>query len=106
MHVTDPAVQLLGMNPIFAAVAGYAAQTGVVSALRRSAYAPLLGRLTAALIWGCGGVASLTVVGISTAITVPLALTVLTVVVAMLALAFVSGLIRPAPVTAPLPVRT
>ncbi|MET9211762.1 MULTISPECIES: hypothetical protein [unclassified Nocardia] len=99
MDVTEPAIQLLGMTPIFPAVAGYLAREGVVRSLRRSPYAPLLGRLVAAFAWGCGGLASLTVLGIPAAITVPIALTVLTVVLAILAIAFAGGLIRPAPVT-------
>ncbi|MFD3506076.1 hypothetical protein [Nocardia sp. NPDC058666] len=98
MHATDSAVQLLGMNPIIAASAGYSARAGIAEMLH-TPYAAVLGRFTAALIWGCGGVATLTAAGVSTAITVPLALTVLTVVVAALALAFAGGLIRPAPTT-------
>ncbi|MGW4635025.1 hypothetical protein [Nocardia sp. NPDC004415] len=102
MHVTDPAVQLLGMSPVVAAGAGYSVRRGIAGVWRRWPYAPLLGRLAAAFIWGCGGVTGLTVLGIPAAITVPIALTVLTVVLAVLALAFASGLIRPAP----LPVRS
>ncbi|MFE1592649.1 hypothetical protein [Nocardia sp. NPDC058705] len=97
MQVTDPAVQLVGMSPVIAASAGYSAQTKIVDAWHRSPYAPLLGRLAAAIIWGCGSVAGLTVIGIPAAITVPIALTVLTVVVVMLAAAFASGMIRPRP---------
>lgn len=68
----------------------------MVGAWRRSPYAPLLGRLAAAIFWGCGSVAGLTVLGIPTAITVPIALTVLTVVTVVLAAAFAGGLIKPA----------
>ncbi|MFC4375535.1 hypothetical protein ACFO5K_15640 [Nocardia halotolerans] len=101
MHVTDSAVQLLGMNPVIAAGAGYAARTGISTMLRTSPYAPLLGRLLAALIWGCGGMATLTAVGVAPSVTVPLALTVLTVVLLTLALAFAAGLLRPARTVAP-----
>ncbi|MFD3702875.1 hypothetical protein ACFWUP_06975 [Nocardia sp. NPDC058658] len=97
MQVTDPAVQLVGMSPVIAASAGYSAQTKIVGVWQSSPYAPLLGRLAAAIIWGCGGVAGLTVIGIPAAITVPIALTVLTVVLVMLAAAFASGMIRPRP---------
>ncbi|MGY0501497.1 hypothetical protein ACWZHB_23660 [Nocardia sp. FBN12] len=97
MQVTDPAVQLFGMSPVIAASAGYSAQTRIAEAWRRSPYAPVLGRLTAAIIWGCGSVAGLTVLGIPTAITVPIALTVLTVVIVVLAAAFAGGMIRPRP---------
>ncbi|MEU3012785.1 hypothetical protein [Nocardia asteroides] len=100
MDVTEPAIQLLGLTPVIPAAAGYAARAGVNRVLR-SPYAPLLGRFLAAILWGCGGMASLTVLGIPTAITVPIALTVLTVVVAVLALAFAGGLIRPAPAREP-----
>lgn len=106
MHVFESAVQVLGLNPIVAAVVGYAAQRGIGSVLAGWQYAPLFGRLTAAVVWGCGGVASLTVVGVPAAVTVPVALTVLAVVVVMLALAFAGGLIRPARDIAPLPVGT
>ncbi|MFD3746468.1 hypothetical protein [Nocardia sp. NPDC058633] len=97
MQVTDPAVHLFGLSAVIAAGARYSARTRIVGAWCRSPYAPLLGRLAAAIIWGCGTVAGLTVLGIPTAVTVPIALTVLTVVVAMLAAAFASGMIRPAP---------
>jgi hypothetical protein len=96
VQVTDPAVHLFGMSTVIAASAGYSAQTRMVGAWRRSPYAPLLGRLAAAIFWGCGSVAGLTVLGIPTAITVPIALTVLTVVTVVLAAAFAGGLIRPA----------
>lgn len=97
MQVTDPAVHLFGMSTVIAASAGYSAQSRISCAWRRSPYAPLLGRLAAAIFWGCGSVAGLTVLGIPTAITVPIALTVLTVVIVMLAAAFAGGMIRPAP---------
>ncbi|MFC4125664.1 hypothetical protein [Nocardia rhizosphaerae] len=106
MHLSDPAVQLLGMNPVVAAAAGYTARRGVASVLRRSPYAALLGRFTAALIWGGGGVATLTAVGVPVAVTVPLALTVLTVVVAVLVLAYAGGLLRQVPVGSSLPTGT
>ncbi|MFE9785245.1 hypothetical protein ACFYO7_07695 [Nocardia salmonicida] len=85
------------MSTVIAASAGYSAQTRIAGAWRRSPYAPLLGRLAAAIFWGCGSVAGLTVLGIPTAITVPLALTVFTVVMVVLAAAFACGVIRPAP---------
>ncbi|KQY38880.1 hypothetical protein ASD42_11190 [Nocardia sp. Root136] len=97
MQVTDPAVHLFGMSTVIAASAGYSAQTRIAGAWRRSPYAPLFGRLAAAIFWGCGSVAGLTLLGIPTAITVPIALTVLTVVIVMLAAAFAGGMIRPAP---------
>ncbi|MFC8385221.1 hypothetical protein [Nocardia sp. NPDC057272] len=85
------------MSTVIAASAGYSAQSRISRAWRRSPYAPLLGRLAAAIFWGCGSVAGLTVLGIPAAITVPIALTVLTVVIVMLAAAFAGGMIRPAP---------
>ncbi|WP_410870601.1 hypothetical protein [Nocardia sp. A7] len=97
MQVTDPAVQLFGMSPVIAVSAGYSAQTRIAGAWHRSPFAPLLGRLVAAIIWGCGSVAVLTVFGIPAAITVPIALTVLTVVIVTLAAAFAGGMLRPAP---------
>ncbi|MFE3543593.1 hypothetical protein ACFXK0_11520 [Nocardia sp. NPDC059177] len=101
MHVTEPAIQLLGFTPVIPAAAGYLAREGVGRSLRGWPYAPLLGRFVAVIVWGCGGLASLTVLGIPVAITVPIAATVLTVVVLVLAIAFAGGLIRPAPVAVP-----
>ena len=94
MHATDSAVQLLGISPIIAASAGYSAQ-GRIAGIWHTPYAAVLARFTAAVIWGCGGVATLTAIGVSTAITVPLALTVFAVVVLALALAFAGGMFRP-----------
>ncbi|WP_336084503.1 hypothetical protein [Nocardia sp. SSK8] len=103
MHITEPAIQVLGFTPVIPAAAGYLARKGVCRSLRGWSYAPLLGRLVAAIVWGCGAAASLTAFGIPVAITVPIAATVLTVVVLGLATAFAGGLIRPAPVSAPRP---
>lgn len=97
MQVTDPAVQLFGLSPVIAVGAGYSARTRIARAWSSSPYLPLLGRLATAIVWGCGSVAGLTVLGIPTAITVPIALTVLTVVLVILAAAFAGGMIRPAP---------
>lgn len=98
MDVTEPAIHLVGMSPVIPAVTGYFAREGVGRAMWRSPYAPLLGRLVAAIVWGCGGLASLTALGIPAAITVPIAATVATVVGLTLAIIFAGGLIRPAPV--------
>jgi hypothetical protein len=97
VQVTDPAVHLFGMSAVIAASAGYSAQTRTSGAWRRWSYAPVLGRLAAAIFWGCGSVAGLTVLGIPAAITVPIGLTVLTVVIVVLGAAFAGGMIRPAP---------
>ena len=94
MHATDSAVQLLGISPIIAASAGYSAQAHIAGIWHKP-YAAVLGRFAAAFLWGCGGVATLTAIGVSTAITVPLALTVFAVVVLALVLAFAGGMFRP-----------
>ncbi|GGK48263.1 hypothetical protein [Nocardia camponoti] len=97
MNVVEPAFTVLGLNPVLPAAAGFLAHDQVVRSLR-SPLAPLFGRLAAALLWGCGGVATLTVMGVSASVTVPIALTVLVVVASMLALGFSAGLIRAQPV--------
>ncbi|MFC6014065.1 hypothetical protein [Nocardia lasii] len=94
MHATDSAVQLLGISPIIAAGAGYSAQTRIAG-IRHKPYAAVLARFAAALLWGCGGVATLTAIGVSASVTVPLALTVFAVVMLALALAFAGGMFRP-----------
>ncbi|WP_280305417.1 hypothetical protein [Nocardia neocaledoniensis] len=104
MNVTEPAIQLLGAIPVIPAAAGYLAREGVGRTLRRWPYAPLFGRLVAVFVWGAGGLATLTVLGIPTAITIPLAITVAAVVLGTLAVAFAGGLIRPAPVSENVPV--
>ncbi|MFC9968469.1 hypothetical protein [Nocardia ignorata] len=97
MHVTDSAVQLLWANPVVAAGAGYTARSGVTGLLRHRPYARVLGRFVAAFLWGSGGVAALTALGVPLGLTLPLALTVLTVVALTLTLVFAGGMIRPAP---------
>jgi uncharacterized membrane protein len=67
----------------------------VTGALGGLSYGPLLGTLASVFIWGLGGIAALNQIGVATAVTLPVLITVLATIGGIAVVGVGGGLVRP-----------
>lgn len=67
----------------------------ITNALGSLPYGPLLGTLASVFIWGLGVIAALSQIGVATAVTMPVLITVLAMIAGIAIVGFGGGLVRP-----------